>query len=1172
MNRFRTTRKRAKDAPPPMPAPPSEDLGRPSLSSLTGKSFKRKTKNQPAPAPVFDLANALPSSDDFRTSLLMPKLSARFSMLREQDDPNTKLGKASDDSVLFPKRKSRIFLSDIDEVDSTLGSVRPPFAADGRTDSYASDGYGTDDDYSGGSVLNRARPAEGNNLFGGRQKIYKIPTEGSASAKDLNASNAKFLYQSDVSLSAFQKLRERERELEREGLPEQEEDELQNSFDDNPRGRAPSPPLSSYNRNRETSSSTTSGPSYGRISTAATSIASQGGMSIYGNSAPALPYNPPSGTPNADRSATKSRRLYEPGLEQHLQDQQSSAMSRLEQIARQRNMGTPPPGQYASLSQTTSLTNLRDRYDRGAMSRSPSSRMRPVSPPPSAPSGNLGQFQFSVSESKTANTSPNPMTMHTPPLSPPYSEGEDNAVLPAAIQPGDRGKATALGTFQKPSRPYDDQQYSQRQLQLQRGRRPSSPPRISPPLPPSSILGEPPSRALPELPNAAPLAPRDGPLRGLRVRANSQAAVIDHVDNTTWTSASVSPVEEPIVENDETYRAPTSASDVSSLEDGEARSTQRLPAVGGASMATTNDRMGPVSTPAEAPAPEPLSDGLSEPEWMHRESTQRALSGGSASTRALKKQKSTPTLGPLPGVEADPPAEESSAGLSGLVRQHLRNDSGTSSVYPTPSPIYSRFLIDDPDRPEVPDLRLTQYSQYSVYSNHGGPWEHEEADAAPPAETDAVRPPVPAAPTMRPTTSADGSNKRNGTMGILKSKPSQGGLAGGSDSPVKAMKMLGLNGPDLKSEQVQMADEARKRHVEDARWKEEEDKMLRSVVRGQKLPQPIRSLQQNQRGDAARASDQPASAGPRGITPPSTRHNGPRGNPPPSPRRVEQGNQARSANRDGRHGAEPLQSSGEGSQVGSEGGRFKPHRSSPPRPSGPAQALPSDGSYPTGAAAPRSKHNPPMLPAPASTASPVISSPRPSPLAPFSANATPTLHDLTPSTSTVTSPTSMTSRAGVQTYASHTPTHRKRHVDKADISEPTFLSCTSSITTINLPAVTSLANGGVAVAAEAPPVPPINPRRRRMGVMNALGRGLKHETLDGSGPAIEANRYSDHERRARPEWQGHKLRKSSSEGANLNMMMRQQESQPSSPAVPTHAMGGPQFRLPAPPAADGSMF
>ena len=101
MNRFRT-KKRGKEEPTPRPSQDSE-------SSTPFRPFRKGKKQQETEKVVeVDLSQALPSNDDFRTSLLMSGLSARFSMLREQDDPHTKIGKASDDSVLYPKRQSRL--------------------------------------------------------------------------------------------------------------------------------------------------------------------------------------------------------------------------------------------------------------------------------------------------------------------------------------------------------------------------------------------------------------------------------------------------------------------------------------------------------------------------------------------------------------------------------------------------------------------------------------------------------------------------------------------------------------------------------------------------------------------------------------------------------------------------------------------------------------------------------------------------------------------------------------------------------------------------------------------------------------------------------------------------------------------------------------------------------
>jgi hypothetical protein len=66
-------------------------------TTVTKKTKKGKKVQQEEVKPDFDLGSALPKADDFRTSLIMPGLSTRFSMLREQDDPSSKIGKASDD-------------------------------------------------------------------------------------------------------------------------------------------------------------------------------------------------------------------------------------------------------------------------------------------------------------------------------------------------------------------------------------------------------------------------------------------------------------------------------------------------------------------------------------------------------------------------------------------------------------------------------------------------------------------------------------------------------------------------------------------------------------------------------------------------------------------------------------------------------------------------------------------------------------------------------------------------------------------------------------------------------------------------------------------------------------------------------------------------------------------
>ncbi|GME52457.1 hypothetical protein GTA08_BOTSDO05246 [Neofusicoccum parvum] len=294
MNRFLTRKKTeaaldGSDAPPP-----------------STKKSKKGKKAKEEPKPELDLAQALPSSDNFRTSLLMPNLSARFSMLREQDDPQSKLGKASDDSVLYPKRQSRLTdfgfnatgLQDIAEVSSINGSIRPPFLA-GRADSIDG-GYGTDDDsIHSGSVMSRSRPGEGNVLFGGRQKVYL---------------GNRALYDDDVGMSAYQKLRaeERRKKLEEDLARGEGQDEEPGSPTHDLKH---SSSFSGSLRRRETASSTTSGPG-ARASTAATSIASQG--------ANAIPPPSASTVSGLERTSTKGRRLYEQGLDRNIHEQNSA--------------------------------------------------------------------------------------------------------------------------------------------------------------------------------------------------------------------------------------------------------------------------------------------------------------------------------------------------------------------------------------------------------------------------------------------------------------------------------------------------------------------------------------------------------------------------------------------------------------------------------------------------------------------------------------------------------------------------------------------------------------------------------------------------------------------------------------------------------------------------------
>lgn len=447
------------------------------------KKWKKGKKMQHEHKPQLDLTSALPSTDEFRTSLIMPTLSTRFSMLREQDDPKSKLGKASDDSVLHPHRQSRLLdfgfssngLNDIAEVASIKSSVRPPFARD-RHGSFASeDGYGTDNESSHhGSMISRARPGEGNMLFSGRQKVYKIP---SSSARSISGTSERTmgrqLYDDDLNLSAFQKYRQHQREAaESPSLcdgdsalrsPETDvdsrhsQDKTVSSTEDSVGaiGLGLSQPESTFD-NRASDSTTTSLPSLGRSSTAATSVASQpiGTAVTTASFAQPPPTAQTPAVPVLERSLTK-RRLYEQGLEKSMHDQQASTMTRLNSIQRHRSPTVGSTMSPPALSHSRSIGQLQERnYQPFALQNPPQSAKNSF--PPVA----------SLRKVATTNISPTGSYPQSP-LSPTMSDSEEYKTLHSALEPNDRGKATAMGAFNKPKHQYDEEQYMQRQVQLQ---------------------------------------------------------------------------------------------------------------------------------------------------------------------------------------------------------------------------------------------------------------------------------------------------------------------------------------------------------------------------------------------------------------------------------------------------------------------------------------------------------------------------------------------------------------------------------------------------------------------------------------------------------------------------------------------------------------------------------
>ena len=1243
-------------------------------------SFKRKKKIQPQPKPQVDMATVLPSFEDFRTSLLMPNLSARFSMLREQDDPHSKLGKANDDSVLFPKRASRLNLfnhtglTDIAEVDSIRGSIRPPFIYNRMNSLGSADGYATDDDLSqNGGMMARSRPGEGNTLFGGRQKIYKIPTNSTGSSRNVSGSDevesnpsktmgGKAIYEDDIAMSAFQKLRERERE----------EDELAKSENHSDRSskenvRPSSPSMTNYNSNRETASSTTSTPTHPRTSTEATSVASHSVSSLPGTTVGPSQVLQPSkqGSLNSgglDRSFTKSKRLYGQGLDQHIIEQQSSALNRLESLHRQRATGGIP-GQKV-LSQSRSASNLNGRFQRSGPLYA-SNNFRAASPPPSAMPSALAGFDLGLGNDPPTESGRQMDSCFRPhaSISRPMSPEYEASPFVSALEPNDLGKATASGAFNKPNMQYDEEQYAQRQFQLQQGR--DTPP-LKRPSPSTNIIDD----------NQA-----NGRMRNDSDASNS--SVSRNMDNRRDYHA----VEHPLTALPESPGVRKS-----SLE------AQIEPTTNGTFLAGSSgsersykpesemDRDLNPDVPQVVPRPRIFLNTTSEtsisqetlemthPLYRDIENNRQFLdlsedpASESPSNEDLIEQRHANLRGKLLGTNLGPdsPTLGPTSGLSGLVRAHLRSDSGQSSIYPSPSPRNAKFPEVSPET-NVGDPASMQSD--SMFQDNS--WVSEDWDRESYAETKAdivdIYAEMPVSLSVRarqirdqatalrnqesyskvsqalgrdkvhqilggeaPRVSQDSSNpaswqdqmkahharggstetqkeredlanelaerskriqdnlknfvetesRSNSPMpgirnhentsvkpvnpfGKLKSKPPRGSLVGKQENPAKAMKMLGLGpGSSIMN--------GSSRPSQGASYREELEQSMSHPDQGPRRPLQSKSSQQEFR-------PRPFDSHPQRQREPSESRNRGKASQNPSPPSAvrDRSNSDVSRDRDDRQRRAMLRNEADSVRDRTNGYRLdlsQPRKFSPnSRPSAEGfstRQIPGERSQSAMSNRLRSNERSAMpgyfdqrgpLPLQPNTASASSFSPRASPVIPYSPQFLSSGHEPFPSISNSTLPTMITPQQS-HSPPNRTPPNRKKSISKYDISEPTFMSCTSSVTTVDLPPGASLSNG-IDPPTAAPPVPAINPRRRRtvitQNLANALGRNDRVEPPPIPSPATPVvdpyevrSTFSADEGDPRPRQPRQKLRKIASEGGSMNARARQLAAMAPSPAVP----------------------
>ncbi|KAF2828784.1 hypothetical protein CC86DRAFT_198207 [Ophiobolus disseminans] len=1210
--------------------------------SAGGKKSKKGKKGQEEVKPEFNLDAALPKVDDFRTSLIMPGLSTRFSMLREQDDPSSKIGKASDDSVLHPKRQSRLHefgfipggLSDIAEVASLNGSIRPPFAME-RQGSFDS----SREDDGSGSMMTRARPGEGNVLFGGRQKIYMISNN---STKGLGRT----LYDDDVNMSAYQKLRQEEREK----LRKQEEEQ-------NGQRSEPSSP-SALSRKRETSSSTNSGTVNTRTSTAATSIASQGANSVPVGSPSFPPSNGPISPPDLARSTTKARRLYDQGLDLHIQEQQSSAMNRLNSIQRARaptGRSTPP----IPFPQARSATNLNDRFARAPAFRS-------ESPVPL----NLPNMSRNNSSAGSSPVLTRPMS---PPLaSPVTSDSEEGHALKAALQPNDRGKATAMGAFNKPKEAFSEQQYAERLRHMHRERDlPEAPaPKVEKSPPRKPTLKE---RAEQEKRKRAASQSADQPRPEPPPQPSPAAAAFSRFQaaaSQMKITGPASPDSQPKQPEQHVRKVESpdqGATFFTSREssDDEQESYKAVP-VRPVDTVRRYDNLPVATGPAPPIFEHPALRSRSASRNASEEKINETLS--TSNSQQLQIPSPRPDLSPrINDADIDSPTlGPDTGGLSGLIRQHLRNVSNVSSNYgeqdyammspPAITPAGLALQTQDIG------LQSRQFGSENVtpapstYS-HSNPWDLDDLDNPYRDERGSLSSvsPVdhhktkgqPTSMTPEPTDAGfqwDLTPKRtheriasNETEAdheafqrdlAQRQRVIQENLRAKAEGRSTSPAPPGPSGGLKNALNMLRAKSSRESFATVERIPELPSRLPRKLTLGSNnasstsltglqaseqlrpdmpalRPKPSRVLQQSEQ-DAQRENRQRSGTD-------SSRSGRSTGRSPPASLRSSGRERSSSGTSNGRSRSRPGEYRDDLEQAMMEGSRSAyPPNTFPSMPGYVAHATPPlpaerpsldsqsrmrsrSNSRTTAANYFDSKHLQPIqtggasgsasprLPLPQGKFSPGIPiSPRPSPggynsslpspMPPFSANHTPPVSNPTTPSAAAFNPSSVQPRQGML---------RKKSIAKSDISDPVFVSTTSSIDLVNLPPGASLKNGA---EHTAPPVPPINPMRKRFG----FGRPENHNPYDPaiqSGFDIPRAPYAEPIRTnssdALPSQTSQprsRLRKASSEGKSLR---GQAQAQPGpSPAIPQGGFVGRNNSPPRPlnhkPVAqqpmDGAMF
>jgi hypothetical protein len=164
-----------------------------SKSTSAGEGKARKGKGAvPQIVSTADLELSLPNANDFRTSLLFPKMADRFSLLRADDGAEEQPRQVNGQSEVENQHSTRhtrdlSVLEERDELDEELPVL--PWGREEQTrireEPVGRDGHTKDD-------FIRIRAQEGNSsLFSGKQRTFKIRSEeGNCSIHLLNWTNS----------------------------------------------------------------------------------------------------------------------------------------------------------------------------------------------------------------------------------------------------------------------------------------------------------------------------------------------------------------------------------------------------------------------------------------------------------------------------------------------------------------------------------------------------------------------------------------------------------------------------------------------------------------------------------------------------------------------------------------------------------------------------------------------------------------------------------------------------------------------------------------------------------------------------------------------------------------------------------------------------------------------